>query len=152
MDDEERISGLLEMASQRMKRFHELEEIEWKINFSIWALLGGVAYLWVTGHMTMPAWLKSPCAFLLAPIPAMLLHGVASFMLHKQEQTEAEFRNHYRDQAEELVSKSIPKDKFHYLCGLRGRYWGWIAWEVIVTLVLSEAVLLLMRTTTPIPK
>lgn len=152
MDDEKRISGLLEMASQHMKRFHELEEIEWKINFSIWALLGGVAYLWVTGHMTMPAWLKSPCVFLLAPIPAMLLHGVASFMLHKQEQTEAKFRNHYRDQAEELVGKSIPKDEFHSLCGLRGRYWRWIAWEVVVTLALSEAVLLLMRTTTPIPK
>ena len=90
MDDEKRIGGLLEMASQHMKRFHELEEIEWKINFSIWALLGGIGYLWVTGHMTMPTWLKSPRVFLVAPIPAMLLHGIASFMLHRQEQTEAE--------------------------------------------------------------
>jgi hypothetical protein len=153
MDDEKRTRGLLEMASQHMERFHDLEEIEWKINFSIWALLGGIGYLWVSGHMTIPAWLKSPCAFLVAPIPAMLLHGLASFMLHMQEQTEAGFRNHYRDEAEELLSKSpIPKDKFYSVCGLRGRYWRWIAWEVAVTLILSEAVLLLMWTTAPPPK
>lgn len=151
MDDEKRISGLLEMASQHMKRFRELEEIEWRINFSIWALLGGLAYLWVTGHMIVPAWLKSPCVFLLAPILAMLLHGAASFMLHKQEQTEANFRNHYRDQAEELLGKSITKDKFRDVWGLRGRYWLWIGWELFVTLILSEAVLLLMRTA-PTPK
>jgi hypothetical protein len=63
MDDEKRVNGLLEMASQHMKRFRELEEIEWKINFSIWALLGGLAYVWATGHVTVPAWFKSPCAF-----------------------------------------------------------------------------------------
>ncbi len=152
MDDEKRITGLLEMASQRMKRFRELEEIEWKLNFSIWTLLGGLAFLWVTGHMTMPAWLKSPCAFLLAPIPALLPHGVALFMLHRQEQTEAKFRNHYRDQAEELLSKVIPKVKFQYVGGLRYRDWIWMGWELFVTFTLSEAVLLLMRTATSTPK
>jgi hypothetical protein len=146
IDDEKRVSGLLEMASQHMKRFRELEEIEWKINFSIWALLGGLAYLWVTGHMTAPAWLKSPCVFLLAPIPAMVLHSLASFMLHQQEQTEAKFRNHYRDQAEELLGEAIPKEKLRYVCGLKRRYWAWIGWKLLVTLFLSEAVLFLMRT------
>jgi len=146
IDDEKRISGLLELASQRMKRFRELEEIEWKLNFSIWALLGGLAYVWVTGHVTVPEWLKSPCAFIVMPIAAMLPHAVALIMLHKQEQTEAKSRNHYRDQAERLVSEAIPKEKFRYLGCLRRRDWIWIGWELFVTSILAESVLILIRT------
>jgi hypothetical protein len=152
MDNEKRVSGLLEMASQHMKRFREVEEIEWKINFSIWALLGGLAYLWATVRMTLPLWLKSPCAFLLAPIPALVPHFVASFMLHKLKQTEAKYRNYYRDQAEELLGNVIPKEKFQYVWGLRGRDWIWISWELFVTFLLCAAVLFLMQTTTANPK
>jgi hypothetical protein len=152
MDDDKRVSGLLEMASQHMKRFRELEEIEWKINFSIWALLGGFAYLWVTAKITEPTWftwLRKPYVFLLAPIPTVLLHGAALFMLHKQQQAEAKRRNHYRDQAEAFLSKEIHKDKFQYLGGIRGRDWRWIGWSLLVTFLLAESVLFLMQTTTP---
>jgi hypothetical protein len=153
MDDEKRVSGLLEMASQHMKRFRELEEIEWKINFSIWALLGGLAYLWVTGRMTAPpwfAWLSNPYVFLLAPIPMMLVHGVALVMLNRQQQGQSKLRNHYRDQAEELLLGNVtPKAKFEYAGGIRWRDWAWIGWDMLVTFLLAESVLFLMQTTTP---
>ena len=149
MDEEKRISGLLEMASQHMKRFRELEEIEWRINFSIWALLGGLAYLWITGKMTAAAWMKSPCAFLLLPIPVVLLHGAALFALNRQQQTHAILRNHYRDQVDELISRPIPKQQFHHVGGLRLRDWWWVGWAVFVTFALSESVLFLMRTAVP---
>ncbi len=155
MDDEKRVSGLLEMANQHMKRFRELEEIEWRINFSMWALLGGLAFLWVSGKMTAPGWftlLKNPCVFLLAPIPAMLVHGGALFMLNKQQQAQAKLRNHYRDQAEELLSKPIDKDKFQNVGGVRWRDWGWIGWALLVTFLLFESVLFLMQTTTPVTR
>jgi hypothetical protein len=154
-DDDKRVSGLLEMARQHMTRFRELEELEWRINFSIWALLGGFAYLWVTGKVTKPmwfGWLSEPCIFLLAPIPAMLVHGVALFMLNQQQRRQAKLRNHYRDQAEELVSKPIQKDESPNLFFIRFRDWCWIGWALLVTFMLAESVLFLMLTTTATPK
>lgn len=154
-DDEKRVSGLLEMASQHMKRFRELEEIELKINFSIWALLGGFAYLWVTGKVTAPTWfalLSKPYVFLLAPIPVMALHGLALFMLNQQQQGHAKLLNHYRDQAAALLSEPIQKDQSKYVGSIRWRDWAWIGWDVLVTLMLFESVLFLMWTTTPTPK
>lgn len=152
MDDEKRVSGLLEMASQHMKRFRELEEIEWRLNFSIWALLGGLAYLWVNGRMTLPPWLIGPCVHLVAPIPIMAAQGLVLFMLNRQEQAEAFRRNFYRDQAGELLSATIPKTMFKRVGGIRGRDWVWIGWALLVTFMLSESVLFLMQTAVPLPK
>ena len=154
-DGEKRVSGLLEMASQHMKRLREIEEIEWRINFSIWALLGGFAYLWVTGRVTKPTWfgwLSNPYVFLLAPIPAVLVHGAALYMLNRQQHEVSKLRNHYRDQAEELLSTPIPKKKFRYLTEIRLRDWFWSGWALLVSFMLSESVLFLMLTTTPVPK
>jgi hypothetical protein len=153
IDDEKRVSGLLEMARQHMQRFRELEVIAWRINFSVWALIGGLAYLWVNGHMTPPPWLMRPCAPLVVPMPAMVLHFVVLFMLNRQEQTEAKLRNHYRDQAEELLGKAIDKSKFRHVGGIRLRDFVWIGWCLIVTFILAASVLFLMQTATPmVPK
>jgi hypothetical protein len=149
MEDEKRVSGLLKLASQHMKRFHELEEIEWKINFSIWALLGGLAYLWGAGKMTAPTWIKSPSVFLLAPIPAVLLHGAAIFMLSRQHQQAAKMRNHYRDEAARLLRAESGTNAPHaiqsrYFAGQRWRDWCWLGWFMSVTFILTESVLFLI--------
>jgi len=150
MEDEKRVTAFLEMARQHMQRFHELEEIEWKINFSVWALIGGFAYLWVTGHMTTPVWLKGLRAFLIVSIPVMLVHGLALLMLNRQHQTEAKFRNDYRDRAAELLGKPILEKRPHYIGGIRWRDWRWIGWSLLVTFGMTASVVFLMQTAIPV--
>jgi hypothetical protein len=70
-------------------------------------------------------------------------------MLHRQQETEAKFRNHSRDQAEAILGSVIPKDEFKYLLGIKLRNWLWICWELLATFMLADAVLLLMQGATP---
>lgn len=145
MNDEQRVSALLEMARQYMQRFHELEEIEWKINFSVWALFGGLAYLWVNAKsMTTPGLLKGRYAFLLV-LFAVGLHGLALFMLNRQERQIASLRDNRRDDAARLVGIAVQEYEPHYVGGIRWRDWGWIAWNLIVTATMATAVVFLMR-------
>jgi hypothetical protein len=104
MDEDERVAGLLELARQHTQRFRELEDIEWKINFSIWGFLGGLAYLWGNGHLVPPNWaLRGPLAFLLLPPSALLLHGMAVVKLNVQQQEQAIWRDNYRRQTAALL-------------------------------------------------
>jgi hypothetical protein len=150
------VSGLLELASQHMTRFHELEELEWKINFSVWALLGGLAYVWGASKLTPPTWIKSPLGFILIPLPVVLLHGAAVFMLNVQHRISAEMRNHYRDQADALLRVNPDLQPPHTkpygrFLGLRWRDFYWNSWFMLVTFLLADAVLFLITVPRIVP-
>jgi hypothetical protein len=151
MEDAQRVTGLLELARQQMQRYHELEELEWKINFSVWTLLGGVAYLWVVNvKLPLPAVLMSkPGAYLLLPIPAMAIHGLALSMLHQQQAERARARDDYRRLAGEILGAPVPdkaKPSKHY----RWRYFRWLGWDLIVTFVIGAAVVFLVQHSSPL--
>ena len=73
MEADKQATVLLDLAKQHMQRFHELEDIEWRINFAVWGFWGALGYLWVSGHVPVPPWLMTwralllpDCAFCLA--------------------------------------------------------------------------------------
>lgn len=111
MDDEKRISGLLEMATQRMKRFRELEEIEWKINFSIWGSLGAVAYLWMNSKNAVVLGLPKGRSVLLLVLIPVAIHGIALYRLNRQQQEIAKLRNSCTDRAAESLGVPAAEKK-----------------------------------------
>jgi hypothetical protein len=143
-----RVSGLLETANQHMQRFHDLEQIEWKINFSVWALLGGLAYLWAAGkNVITPELLRSPRAPFLVPLLPMAVHGSALFMLNRQQREVASRCKDARYLANQLLrleSAKGPTEK-KYLFNIRWRDVRWIVWNLLVTFMITAAVILLVQ-------
>ena len=152
MDDEKRISALLEVAHQYMERFRELEDIEWRINFSIWGLLAGLAYLWMTGRATIPQVLNGRIVFLLLPLPVILVHGIALLKLNIQQQEYAMACDECRTQVAEALGSKPPKQHTRRI-GIRRRDWEWIIWDLTVTYGISAAVIFLIQhSTLAVPK
>jgi hypothetical protein len=146
MDEENRIPGLLELARQHMQRFRELEDIEWRINFSVWGFLGGLAYLSVNGHLKPPSWVLNWPFALLLPLPALLIHGVAIYQLNVQQQEQAKYRDKFRRQAEGFLNTKVyqhlePKRPG----GLRWRDWMWVTWDLGVTFIIAMSVIVVTR-------
>ena len=148
---EQRLAGLLELAKQQRSRFHELEQIEWRINFSVWASLGGLAFLWANGHLAAPAWLLSPRAYLLAIAPTVI-HGLAVIKLNQQQQQLSALARRSWTITDALLEIDIPPvstTRRHF--GLRIRDWYWVGWDLVVTASLSVAVVLLVQHVTVRP-
>jgi hypothetical protein len=144
MDDDKRVAGLLELARQHMQRYHELEEIEWKINFSVWGALGGFAYLLTTKNLTMPAWLKERRPVVGITLIVLAIHGIALYQLNRQQQKNAILREGYRDHSDEILAHTRPVYAPWRLLGVRWTDWAWIAWDLAVTLAILAALVLLV--------
>src|ERR1051325_12164855 len=84
LSKKERLDGLQRLEELHAKRFDQLEQIAWRINFSVWAALGGLAYLWGGGHLDAPDWMRCWTAYVYAPIVRAGLHGAAFFQLNRQ--------------------------------------------------------------------
>ncbi len=148
MDDEFRVSNLLELARQHMQRFHELEEIEWKINFSIWGGLGGFAYLFATKNLRIPVWITGGWSILYIAPAVLALHGIALYQLNRQQQKHAELRDGYRHRSALLLTRGITAYEPSRPGGIRVLDWGWIGWDLTVTLAILYAAILLLRSLT----
>jgi|SRR5215468_1013494 len=141
MDDEKRLAALLDLAKQHMERCRQLEEIEWRINFSVWALLGGIAYLWGNGHVKSPAWIQSRWALIVFPLSVMFIHGWATVWFWFRHRSEARLRDGYRRDISTLLgTKKDYPDR-----GLTLRDVLWMIWHWVVTLTLAAAVILIMQ-------
>src|SRR5258708_36209259 len=117
MDDDKRIAALLDLAKQHMQRCHELEDIAWRIKFSVWAFFGGLAYLWANGHVTSPAWVRWRLTVLLFPLSVAFLHVATAIWFGFRLTEEARHRDNYRRrilQLLELGNDSYPDRGFRF--------------------------------------
>jgi hypothetical protein len=143
MEDKDRLSGMLELGRQHTQRLAELEQEEWKINFSLWALLGGVAYVYDNGRVPAPH-----LVFLIGGIClAAGMHAVALYWLCRQQEKRRIDRHYWRMQAAKLLG--VPQlgsasTDVKYWLGLRGSDLRWLLWEVTVTIAIAVAVALLI--------
>jgi hypothetical protein len=140
--DEKHTGVLLDLAKQHMQRCHELEDIGWRIKFSIWAFLGGLAYLWANAHIRSPEWVRWHATAVLFPLSLTVLHGSMLVWFGHRLTDEARLRDGYRRAVVELIGmdKSLYPDR-----GLTARNLAWALGEVLVTLMIAIAVLLVMR-------
>jgi hypothetical protein len=141
MEDEKRLSALLDLSKQHMQRCRELEEIEWRVNFSVWAFLGGLAYLWASGHIVSPGWMRWPPTMLLFPLSVTFMHGFANLWFWSRSKSEAKLRDGYRRD----IAKLLGVDKDYPDRGLTLRDLVWMAWQWLVTLAIAAAVMLVVQ-------
>jgi hypothetical protein len=141
MDDDKVIAILLDLAKQHIQRGRELEDMEWKINFSIWALLAGIAYLWLSAHLKVPEWVRlgSPLMTLL-PLPLIItfVHASAMWWFAFRSKREGALRDDYRRKILKLLNLPVE--------GYPTRPWRrfmWI-WAVAITLILGIGVVTLV--------
>ncbi|MBS0364054.1 MAG: hypothetical protein JSR98_21990 [Proteobacteria bacterium] len=143
---DQRLTALLALSDQRRRRFQELEQIQWRINFSIWAALGGLAYLWAAGHLIAPRWLLAPMAYFLAPIPPVLIHGAAVIKLTQQQLQLSDFAHKSSAIVYNMLDLEVlERPKSPRRLGLTGRAWFWVGWSVTVTASLTSAIVVLAQ-------
>jgi hypothetical protein len=136
MDDDKRIAILLDLAKQHMQRGRELEDMEWKLNFSIWALLAGIAYLWLSVHLKVPDWVRimSLWRTLLPSLLVAFVHASAMWWFARRSKREGTLRDDYR--REILKMLSLPTECYPTR---PWRRFMWI-WAVAITLILGIGV------------
>ena len=144
MDDKDRVVGFLELARLNLQRFRELEDIEWRINFSAWAFVGAIGYLWVTAKLPADWLFEPPYPFVIAPVIVALTHGISLYKVNRQMDEQRLFRERWRSNAEELLGVSVRAGVPRRYWGLRRSDWSWIVWEVLVTVLLLGAALLMI--------
>ena len=143
MDDEKRLTALLDLAKQHMQRCRELEEIEWRVNFSIWGSIGGLAYLWANGHIASPEWIRYKSTVILFPISVMFMHGLTNVWFWVRSKSEAKLRDGYRRDITKLLGVAMDyPDR-----GLTLRDLIWMAWHWLITLALATATMLVIQNT-----
>ena len=146
MHPEKRIEIMLELSKQHMQRFHELEQIEWRINFSIWAAIGGLAYLWAHEHVEIPVWFNSNLTALTVPVVPLILHGWALIMINLQQHYHSGRRQVYWDKS--AISVGVRPEESRdkkLLMNLRGSTWRWIVWDLSVTYFITLSTFELIR-------
>jgi len=144
-DDRENLASLLELAKQHAQRAHELEEIEWKINFSVWAFLGALAYIATNDGQHVPGWIKTWSGLATVVAFPVMLHVVGVIKLYLQQQTQKEFRDRYKQRVERIVDHKRHAYSEKKTMGLSKTDWWWIGWDVLVTIMLGLGVLCLLR-------
>ena len=152
----DRLGGFLELARQYSQRFTELEQHEWKLNYSVWALLAGSAYLLVNHDPKIKDSLSWLGLITILAAPA-IFHGIALFVLHGQMEYWRRGRNHWRDQAVNAIEgtsldnrdPALPdwfwQRRFPKRYGRSLMDWIWLVWELMVTFGISAAGILLWK-------
>ena len=104
MEPETRVSALLELAKQHATRGRELEDLEWRVNFSLWALLTATAYLWMNAKLKAPGWMLEYVWAL--PLGMLFVHAIAMYWFAHRSKEEGQRREDYKRDALKLLGFS----------------------------------------------
>lgn len=145
----ERLGSYQDQLRQARERFHQLEQIEWKINFSIWGAIGGLSYIAMKSPpLTPEPALKSPLLYCFIFIP-FLIHLSAVWQLNRQQQKITMWRQKLENNIDSLLGTSFAEDDSRRFGGLRLRDWFWAGFAAIVTVLLSAAAIYLLQHSSP---
>lgn len=99
MDDKDRVEAYINLYKQQMERYKNTQNIEWKGNFGVWALLAGAIYL-ASGKegATVPLSVAAPVLLLVIAIHLGWLISV-----HSSEEEDKKLWVQYRGKALRLL-------------------------------------------------
>ena len=144
ISDTDRVNACLDLCRQARERFRQIEGTEWKINFSIWAFLGAIAYLSLTtAPPTKFGWAS---IYLLLIVP---IHWRAIWRLIRSERDWQEWANYYRREARRILElpsqcteNPMPVETDNQ--SLRKIGCEWIVLDVALTVILAAGVIYLI--------
>lgn len=97
-EDEKTAKTFISLYKQQMERFHQTQEIEWKVNIAFWTLLAAGTYLARGKGLAI-----CPCAAWVLVFVVVTLHLWWLLMIHKSEQTDKKFWVRYRAEALAII-------------------------------------------------
>lgn len=129
MEDKERVEAYISLYKQQMDRFSKTQDIEWKGNFGIWALLAGAIYLAAKEPINIPL---SVAGIVL--IVLVLVHLGWLSAVHYSERCDKRFWVEYRRRTLDIIQPNHGEPPFKY-SWIREAFW--ILLEAGMTLILG---------------
>jgi hypothetical protein len=136
MSDKEKVEAYISLYKQQMDRFGKTQDVEWKGNFGVWALLAGAIYL-ASGKegASVPLSVAAPILLLVIVIHLGWLKSV-----HRSEEVDKRLWVQYRGKAIRLLQPVVtPDDGADWIERPWYREVFWLLLEVGMTAILSAA-------------
>lgn len=144
MNEGQRAETAIALANAYMKRFSELEAIEWRINYLIWGALGAMGYLWIEHGIS----LANAIGLVLLILGSTIVcsgHAVALYWLHTQQDQVRALGIECQKKAALIAGVELSYPPHRPVRGWRVRDWRWVIWQVSVTASLCLSVGALIR-------
>jgi hypothetical protein len=87
MDDEKRVTAFIELYRQQMERYRQTQDVEWKVNLSIYASLAGAIYF-IAQHPLQIGSCIAILLFLIIPGLIPFMHAWWLWKIHDSEQAD----------------------------------------------------------------
>jgi hypothetical protein len=138
MDDKDQVDAYINRYKQQMDRYSRTQEIEWKGNFGVWALLAGAVYFAGTNRsIAIPLCFIGPMLLVLT-----LVHMGWLLNIHSSERFDKKLWAEYRLRASQIIQPNAPDEGTFKHSWIKEAVW--ILLEVGVTTLLSLALLALL--------
>ena len=149
ISDAERVRAAIELSKIFVDRCSEIEQIEWRVNFSIWTALLALGYLWINNGDELNGFLLKDYILWISGIVICFGHVICRVWLYNQHHEMGDLRNQCQRMAADIAlleisfpeRASVTNESAWRVRARRViRRWRWAAWEVGVTAVLCIAV------------
>jgi hypothetical protein len=80
MEEKDKVEAYISLYKQQMERYGKTQDIEWKGNFGVWALLAGASFLAAKEPVTL-----SHCTTGLVLWLTVVVHGIWLHNIHSSE-------------------------------------------------------------------
>ena len=147
----DRATSFLELAHHNSQRFHELETLQWRINFSVWAFVGAIAYLRAQG-LSLPTSIVSGHTILYGSIVIFVFHFVGLLLLSWQQDRQRRLARMWRREAQGILNGPSEPSETTARRSELVRSGVWVVWQLGVSVVLLCVVALLIQYGCVVPK
>jgi hypothetical protein len=128
------LDAYISLYKQQMDRFNNTQDVEWKANFGIWALLAGAIYFAAQKSVTVPkGWV------VLVLCCAVVVHYVWLRLIHDSQQLDKDLFSLYRRRAAQILECEkeqedlLSRSKWYRKPWVRVRELVWTCLEVGMT-------------------
>jgi hypothetical protein len=132
MDEKVKVEAYISLYKQQMDRFSKTQDVEWKGNFGVWALLAGAIYF-ASGKDGISISLIWVAAILTV---LFFVHLGWVFTVHSSERDDKERWDRYRGKALDILWPGHGEEPFKYS---RWKEVWWLLLEGGMTLLLCTA-------------
>jgi hypothetical protein len=129
MEEKEQVQAYISLYKQQMERYGRTQDIEWKGNFGVWALLAGASYLAAKETVTLSR-LTTGTVLLLT----VIVHFGWLLNIHNSERFDKRLWVEYRRWALDIIRPGHGEEPFRHSWL---KEFVWILLEVGMTTILS---------------
>jgi hypothetical protein len=155
MSVKEKVEAYISLYKQQMDRFNRTQDVEWKANFGVWALLAGSIYFVAQRSVILPS-----CLVAIILVAFCVVHCGWLLFIHDSQRIDKDLWKLYRRKAAEILICDVEQEKLlshsEWYRGPRIRELLWTSFEVGITALLCLLLFVMLHKTqlspgTPMP-